>query len=134
MPIRDNNLIFNSNATIGASSVSAIVSLQRTPDTGVWVEIVHTGSIFGNPASGSQMTAQVLYSDNSNFSGIADFGPSLVVQQGSAGFKRAVLCQTRKKYARIAYTLTGTTPSFTGIYAHVVSGPQRDDVPSTNTY
>lgn len=130
MPIRDNKLVFNSNATIGASSYSAIVAWNRTADTGVWVEIVHTGAITG---TGPQLTAQLQYSDSATFAGIADLGPTIVIQNGTAGFKRAVLCQTRKAYARIAYTVTGTLPSFSGIYAHVVSGPQRDDVPGVNT-
>lgn len=130
MPISDNNLVFNSNIQLGASALSAIVAWNRTPDTGVWVEVSHTGTVTG---TGPELTAQIEYSDSATFAGISDLGPTIIRQASTAGFKRAVLCQSRKAYARIRWTITGTSPSFTGLYASVVSGPQRDDVPGVNT-
>lgn len=128
--MRDNTLKFNDNVTISASTKSAIVDLGKTGAKGVWVEIVHVGVIGG---TASQITAQIQYSDSATMAGEAnEFGPDLVRKNSTTGFNRAVLCQTRRRYAQIVYTVTGTTPSFTGIYAHV-GGPQRDDPAGVNT-
>jgi hypothetical protein len=128
--MRDNNLIFNSNATISGSASSAIVAINKAPDTGFWIEVV------ANASSGTaqELNAQVIYSDSSSFAGVADFGPSVVWKDSSTPpFRKAVLCQTRKAYARILWTVGGTSPSFAGVYAHVDSGPERNDVPGVNT-
>lgn len=131
--MRDTNLIFNSNATIATNTYSAIVSTGKWPVKGVWVEIIHTGVVGGAPATAAQLTANVEYSDSATFAGNAEQGPDLVVQQNTTLFRRAKLCQSQRAYARIRYTVSGTTPSFTGIYAHVASGPQRDDGAGVNT-
>lgn len=128
--MRDNNLIFNSNATITANGLSAIVTLNKSPDTGVWVEVV------ANASSGTaqELSGQVLFSDSATFAGNPDQGPSVVWKDNTAPpFRKAVLCQTRRAYARIAWTVGGTSPSFTGVYAHVESGPERNDVPGVNS-
>ena len=131
--MRDDNLIFNSNTTISESTYSAILNTGKWPVKGVWVEIIHTGVVGGAPATGAQITANVEYSDSATFAGNAVQGPDLVVQQNTAAFRRAKLCQSQLRYARVRYTVTGTSPSFTGIYAHVTSGPARDDGAGVNT-
>lgn len=128
--MRDNNLIFNSNATITAAVSSAIVTVSKSPDTGFWVEVV------ANASSGTaqELNAQVIYSDSATFAGNPDQGPSVVWKDNSTPpFRKAVLCQTRRAYARILWTVGGTSPSFAGVYAHVDSGPERNDVPGVNT-
>lgn len=128
--MRDNNLIFNSNATITANGLSAIVALNKAPDTGVWVEVV------ANASSGTaqELSGQLLYSDSATFAGNPDQGPSVVWKDNTAPpFRKAVLVQTRRAYARIAWTVGGTSPSFTGVYAHVESGAERNDAPGVNS-
>jgi hypothetical protein len=135
----DSNLIFSNNKTISASGGehngnSAILDLQKTPATGIWVKIAHTGVVGGAPQSAAQLSAKVQFSDSATFLGTVEDGPDLVVNQNTAGFRVAKLCQSQRRYARVFYTMSGTTPSFTGIYAGVVSGPSRDDPAGVNTY
>jgi len=133
--MRDTNLIFNSNATISANGPSAILDMGKWASKGVWVTLAHYGVVGGAPATAAELTAYLEYSDSATFAGQnAARGPDIVRGQNTAGFTRSVLCQSRRRYARIQYVVAGTTPSFTGIYAHVTSGPQRDDTAGVNTY
>lgn len=131
--MRDTNLVFTSNATISAGTYSSILDVGEWSPKGVWVEIMHTGVVGGSPQAGAQLTATVEYSDSATFATVDDVGPRLVDKQNAAGFRVAKLCQSKRRYARIQYTITGTSPCFTGIYAHIASGPQRDDVSGVNT-
>ena len=130
----DSNLLFTNNGTVSATVDSAILDLSKTGVLGAWVKLAHTGVVGGAPASGAQMTATLQFSDSATFAGTPLNGPQLVVNQNTAGFRVSKLVQTEKRYARIRYTITGSSPSFTGVYAGVVSGPERDDVSGVNTY
>lgn len=131
--MRDNSLIFTSNATISAGTYSSILDVGKWAKEGVWVEILHTGVVGGAPQTGAQLTATVEYSDSATFATVDDVGPQLVRQQNTAGFRVGKLCQSKRRYARIQYSVFGTSPCFTGIYAHIASGPQRDDVSGVNS-
>lgn len=133
--MRDTNLIFNDNASVSTGTYSKILDIGKWAVKGVWVEILQddSGVVGGAPATGSQITATMEYSDSATFAGIPSVGPQLVNKQNAAGFRMSRLCQSKRRYARIQYTTTGTSPCFTGIYAHITSGPQRDDGPGVNT-
>jgi len=133
--MRDTNLIFNSNATVSTGTYSAILDIGKWAVKGVWVEILQddSGVVGGAPQTGAQITATMQYSDSATFAGQADIGPQLVTAQNTAGFRVSKLCQSKRRYARVQYSTTGTSPCFTGIYAHITSGPQRDDAPGVNT-
>lgn len=132
--MRDSNLYFTNNGTISASTYSSILDISRWPAKGVWVELAITGG--SGAATAPQLTATVQYSDSSTFATTPELGPTLCKEQGAittAGFRAAKLCQSKRRYARIQYSVFGTSPCFTGVYAHVTTGPQRDDVGNVNT-
>jgi len=133
--MRDTNLIFNSNASVSTGSASAILDIGKWAVKGVWVEILQddSGVVGGAPQTAAQLTATMQYSDSATFAGQASIGPQLVTAQNTAGFRMSRLCQSKRRYARISYTTTGTSPCFTGIYAHITSGANRDDGPGVNT-
>lgn len=123
--MRDQNLRFNTNAQVIASTHSDIVDVGKSGALGLWVELACIG---GSSGTAQELLARVQYSDSATFaSGIED-GPDLVIQQGNPGFRVAKLCQSYRRYWRVQYALSGTSPSFTGLYAGIVTGPQRDNV------
>lgn len=131
--MRDTNMVFSSNATISAGTYSSILDISRWAAKGMWVEIMGTGS---GAATAPELTATMQYSDSATFATTPELGPTLVKNQGAittAGFRAAKLCQSKRRYARIQYSVFGTSPCFTGVYAHIATGPQRDDVSNVNT-
>lgn len=130
--MRDTNLIFNSNATITANTQSAIMDTSKWPNGGAWVEISQVAGVVQGTAP--LLSAQVEYSDSASFAPPIEAGPEIVAKQATAGFVAAKLCQSQRRYARVKYTVFGTSPTFTGIYAALVSGPQRDAGPGVNSF
>jgi|SRR3990167_3554145 len=129
----DSQLLFTSNGEVSAGTYSSILDIGKWAAKGVWVEIVHTGVVGGSPQTGAQLTATIEYSDSATFATVDDVGPRLVGAQNTALFRVSKLCQSKRRYARLQYSVTGTSPCFTGIYAHITSGPQRDDVAGVNS-
>lgn len=129
--MRDTNLVFNSNATITANTQSNILDISKWPNGGAWVEVSQTAG--GISGTAPQLSAQVEYSDSATFATGVESGPEIIAKATAANFVMAKLCQSQRRYARVKYTVFGTSPSFTGVYAGVVSGPQRDAAPGVNT-
>lgn len=121
--MRDANLQFSDAATITANGNSSILQVSKSGVKGFWVELVINGTVSGTTPT---LDAKIQYSDSPTFASGVEDGPAWP-QQTVTGLRRALLCQTKRAYARINYVVSGTTPSFGGVSAHVVSGPQRDD-------
>lgn len=134
--MRDNNLIFhdgtNFTATITPVSTtrsggSAVLDIGKSGKDGLWIEADLIALVVG---SGSPtVDAKVQYSDSATFaSGIEDgpawpqFTPSV-----ASGYRRALLCQSKRRYWRVLLTKGGTTLTTINIQIAVVSGPNRDD-------
>lgn len=119
----DSNLLFSNAVTLTATGNSTILDISKWPSGGAWVELAVVGTVSGTTPT---LDAKVQYSDSPTFaSGISD-GPDFN-QITVTDRRQALLCQSKKRYARIAYTVGGTTPSFGGVTAGIVSGPNRDD-------
>lgn len=132
--MRDTNLVFTANGVISAGTYSAILDISRFAAKGMWIELAITGG--SGAATAPELTAQVQYSDSATFATTPELGPTLCKNQGAittAGFRAAKLCQSKRRYARIQYSVFGTSPCYTGVYAHITTGPQRDDVSNVNT-
>lgn len=130
--MRDTNLIYSSNKTIsGAGTYSSILDDGGQRAHGVWVEFVLSGVVGGAPQSGSLLRATLEYSDSSTFASGIEKGPAVDID--STFTRRAVLSQSKRRYSRVQYSTFGSSPCFTGIYAHIASGPQVDDVAGVNT-
>ena len=134
--MRDNNLIFhdgtNFTATVTPNSTtrsggSAVLDVGKSGEDGIWVELANTAVMTG---SGSPtVDAKVQYSDSATFaSGIED-GPAFpqLTPSTAAAYRRALLCQSKRRYWRVLLTKGGTTLTTCAIQIHVVSGPNRDD-------
>lgn len=121
--MRDTNLVFSENVTLTATGNSSIVDVGKSPVEGFWVQLAVTGTVSGTSPT---LVAKVQYSDASDFSSGVEDGPAWPTVNAT-GYRRALLCQTKRRYARVNYTVGGTSPSFGGVYAHVASGPNRDD-------
>lgn len=126
--MRDANLIFNdgSTSTVGTgggacttSGQSPVVDLGKSGVNGFWAELV-VKTITGTTGT---LDAKVQYCDTTN--GTFIDGPDFSQVTTSTG-RQSRLCQTDFRYARMSYTAGGTSPNFR-VYAHVASGPQRDD-------
>lgn len=118
----DTNLLFSNNVNLSATGFSSILDLRKTPGDGVEVEIANVGTVTGTTPT---LDAVVQHSDSPTFaSGIVN-GPAFP-QVTTTAQRNIVRTQSKKRYARISYTLTGTTPVFNGVTAGIVSGGQRD--------
>jgi len=134
--MRDTNLNFhdgtNFTATVTPTSTtrsggSAVLDVGKSGVKGLWVELVLTAAIVG---SGSPtIDVKIQYSDSATFaSGIED-GPAFPQLTGStaAGYRRSLLCQSKRRYWRALLTKGGTTLTSETLYVDIVTGPQRDD-------
>lgn len=133
--MRDTNLIFhdgtNFTATVTPVSTtrsggSAVLDMGKSGVKGFWVQAILAVAIVG--AAGT-IDAKVQYSDSATFaSGIEDGPafPQLNNTSTTVPYRRSLLCQTKRRYARVLLTKGGTLTTET-LYVHVVSGPQRDD-------
>lgn len=134
--MRDNNLIFhdgtNFTATVTPNSTtrsggSAVLDVGKSGINGLNVELCLTVAIVG---SGSPtIDAKVQYSDSATFASGVEDGPAWPQLTGStvAGYRRTLLCQSKRRYWRVLLTKGGTTLTSETLLAHVVSGGQRDD-------
>lgn len=135
--MRDTNLNFhdgtNFTATVTPVSTtrsggSAVLDIGKSGAKGLWVELALTAVVVG---SGSPtIDAKVQYSDSATFaSGIED-GPAFpqLTDATAVAFRRALLCQSKRRYWRVLLTKGGTTLTSETVYISVVSGPNRDDL------
>jgi len=129
--MRDTNLVYTSNKTISAGTYSGILDDGGQRAHGVFVEFVLTGLVGGSPQTGSLLRARLEYSDSATFASGIEKGAEVDIT--STFTRLAILSQSKRRYSRVQYSTFGSSPCFTGIYAHIVSGPQRDDVPGANT-
>lgn len=117
----DYNLLFthSSGAAVAVTTTgnSTALAVEKTPASGVDVEIVIT-AVSG---TGTPTMTPVLYEsdDDSTYYALATW------KDITATGRYTRRAQSKRKYLRLTYTLTGTSPSFTTL-AGIVSGPQRD--------
>lgn len=135
--MRDANQIFhdgtNFTATVTPVSTtrsggSAVIDIGKSGECGLWVELTLPVAIVG---SGSPtVDAKVQYSDSATFASGVEDGPAFPQLTGStaAGYRRSLLCQSKRRYWRVLLTKGGTTLTSLTLNAHTVSGPQRDDL------
>jgi hypothetical protein len=134
--MRDTNMIFhdgtNFTATVTPVSTtrsggSAVIDVGKSGINGLWVQAALTAAIVG---SGSPtVDVKIQYSDSATFASGVEDGPSFPQLTGSnaAGYRRALLCQSKRRYWRALLTKGGTTLTSIGLQVHAVSGPDRDD-------
>jgi hypothetical protein len=134
--MRDANLIFhdgtNFTATVTPVSTtrsggSAVLDMGKSGEKGVWVEAALLAAIVG---SGSPtVDAKVQYSDSPTFASGVEDGPAFpqLTTSNVAGWRRALLCQSKRRYWRVLLTKGGTTLTSITLHLHVTSGPNRDD-------
>jgi len=134
--MRDANQIFhdgtNFTATVTPASTtrsggSAVIDMGKSGLNGIWLQLVLAAAIVG---SGSPtIDAKVQYSDSATFASGVEDGPAWPQLTGStaAGYRRAFLCQSKRRYWRVLLTKGGTTLTSETVYIHTVSGPARDD-------
>jgi hypothetical protein len=134
--MRDANLIFhdgtNFTATVTPASTtrsggSAVLDMGKSGEKGIWVEAALLAAIVG---SGSPtVDAKVQYSDSATFASGVEDGPAFpqFTESVAAGYRRAILCQSKRRYWRVLLTKGGTTLTSITLHVHVVSGPNRDD-------
>ncbi len=135
--MRDADLIFhdgtNFTATVTPVSTtrsggSAVLDVGKSGWNGLYVQLVLKTAIVG--AGSPTIDAKVQYSDSSTFaSGIED-GPAFpqLTDASPAGYRRTLLCQSKRRYWRVLLTKGGTTLTSEELLAHIVSGPNRDDL------
>lgn len=135
--MRDNNLIFhdgtNFTATVTPVSTtrsggSAVLDMGKSGVKGIWVEAVLAAVIVG---SGSPtIDVKIQYSDSATFASGVEDGPAFpqLTSSTAVGYRRSILCQSKRRYWRALLTKGGTTLTSETLYVHPVSGPQRDDV------
>ena len=106
---------------------SAVLDVGKSGNKGLWVRTTLAVAIVG--ASGT-ITVKIQYSDSATFaSGIED-GPAFPILNNAGTVvpnRRALLCQSKRRYWRALLTTGGTVTTET-LYVDVVSGPERDDV------
>lgn len=134
--MRDTNLIFHDGTAFTAtvtpvsttrSGGSAVLDIGKSGEGGLWVELANTIVITG---TGPTIDAKIQYSDSATFaSGIED-GPAFpqITTSIAAGYRRAILAQSKRRYWRVLLTKGGTTLTLNTVLIHVVSGPNRDDL------
>lgn len=135
--MRDANLIFhdgtNFTATVTPASTtrsggSAVLDIGKSGYDGLWVQLALSAAVVG---SGSPtIDAKVQYSDSATFASGVEDGPAFpqLTESTAVGYRRNLLCQSKRRYWRVLLTKGGTTLTSETVYIHVVSGPNRDDV------
>lgn len=135
--MRDNNLIFhdgtNFTATVTPVSTtrsggSAVLDVGKSGEAGLWVEAALIAAIVG--AGAPTVDAKVQYSDSATFASGVEDGPAFpqLTESVAAGYRRALLCQSKRRYWRVLLTKGGTTLTTIGLQVAIVSGPNRDDL------
>lgn len=134
--MRDNNLIFhdgtNFTATVTPASTtrsggSAVLDMGKSGINGVWVQASLLAAIVG--AGSPTVDAKVQYSDSPTFASVVEDGPAFpqITEAVAAGWRRSILCQSKRRYWRVLLTKGGTTLTSITLHVHVTSGPDRDD-------
>jgi len=132
--MRDANLIFhdgtNFTATVTPASTtrsggSAVLDMGKSGEKGVWVEAALLAAAVGTSPT---VDAKVQYSDSATFASGVEDGPAFpqITSSTAVGYRRALLCQSKRRYWRVLLTKGGTLTTIT-LHLHVVSGPNRDD-------
>lgn len=121
----DSNLIFTDDLTLNADGQSSILDLGKTGVDGVWVALISKTLATGTSPT---LDAKIQYSDSATFASGVEDGPAFEqLTDANTPYRRHLLVQTKRRYARFDYVITGTTPVFANMTTAVVSGPQRDD-------
>lgn len=138
--MRDTNLVFhdgtNFTATVTPNSTtrsggSAVLDVGKSGEKGLWVQLSLAAVLVG---SGSPtIDCKVQYSDSATFASGVEDGPAFPQLTDNTtnfpvGYRRELLCQSKRRYWRILMTKGGTTLTSETIYTHIVSGPNRDSV------
>ena len=134
--MRDTNLIFhdgtNFTGTVTPASTtrsggSAVLEVGKSGVNGLHVELCLTALVVG--AGAPTIDAKVQYSDSATFASGVEDGPAWpqLTTSIAAGYRRTLLCQSKRRYWRVLLTKGGTTLTSETLLAHVVSGGQRDD-------
>ena len=123
--MRDANLQFSSLQDVSASAFStAAVEVDKTPEAGLWVEVVVRGAV-----TGTSPTMDVTAYGRAADSGWATTDRKVGVSEQITAIGRYFLkIQTDLAFVKLYYTLGGTTPVFNDVDAHVVIGPEQDAV------
>ena len=135
--MRDTNLIFhdgtNFTATVTPASTtrsggSAVLDMGKSGEKGVWIQAVLYAAVVG--AGSPTIDAKVQYSDSATFASGVEDGPAFpqFTESVAAGYRRELLCQSKRRYWRVLLTKGGTTLTSETLYIHVVSGPNPDSV------
>jgi len=134
--MRDNNLIFHDGTSFTGtvtpnsttrSGGSAVLDVGKSGAEGIWVEADLIALVVG---SGSPtVDAKVQYSDSATFASGVEDGPAWpqFTPSVASGYRRALLCQSKRRYWRVLLTKGGTTLTSITIQIGIVSGPNRDD-------
>lgn len=134
--MRDANQIFHDGTNFTASVTptsttrsggSAVIDMGKSGLNGIWIQAALAAAVVG---SGSPtIDAKVQYSDSATFASGVEDGPAWpqFTTSTAAGYRRSLLCQSKRRYWRVLLTKGGTTLTSETLYIHTVSGPARDD-------
>lgn len=108
------------------SGGSAVLDVGKSGYKGLWVQASLTAIVVG---SGSPtVDAKIQYSDSATFASGVEDGPAFPqYTTATAVGRRALKCQSKRRYWRCLLTKGGTTLTSITLYVDVVSGPNRDD-------
>lgn len=121
----DNSLLFSDDVNLTVTVDSSIIAISKTPAGGVWIGLYATQLATGTSPT---LDAKVQYSDSSSFASGVEDGPAFEqLDETNTPYRRHLLVQSKRGFARIAYTLTGTSPVFNNVTSGIASGPLRDD-------
>jgi len=115
----DANLLFSNAAVLTVTANSAELDLRGTAADGVDVEVAVTAA----SGTGPTLDPVVQHSDTSG----SGFAALTTFAQITATGRATRRVQSDKRFLRIAYTVGGTSPSFT-VTAGIVSGKPTDQV------
>lgn len=132
--MRDDNLIFHDGTTFTSTVTpasttrtngSAVLDVGKSGAAGLWVQLANIAAVTGTSPT---VDAKVQYSDSATFASGVEDGPSFpqITDATAAGYRRSILCQSKRRYWRVLLTEGGTTTA-TNMQISIVSGPDRDD-------
>jgi hypothetical protein len=132
--MRDTNLIFHDGTTFTSTVTpasttrangSAVLDIGKSGEGGLWLQLANIAAITGTSPT---VDAKVQYSDSATFASGIENGPAFpqITNATAAGYRRSILCQSKRRYWRVLLTAGGTITA-TNIEAYIVSGPDRDD-------
>lgn len=126
--MRDNNQILTDTGVAADAFAANALEVNKTPADGIWLQFVVTKT-----GADSDERLDILIYGKDTDSGWATTDNVVGSVQGQIGSGLATngvvvkysLVQTKNKYIKPRYDVSGTTPGFT-IVCSVVTGPARD--------